>query len=101
VYAVGRALWREPRSRWLALLFGWLIVAGLSAIPYVGGFLWFAGAVLGLGASTVAAWRARRLGGRHRPGGKMQPEPVVVLAEEGAPEPMIVERAMGEEGTGL
>jgi hypothetical protein len=101
VYAVGRALWKPPRSRWLALLFGWLIVAALSAIPYVGGFLWFVGAVLGLGASIVALWRARRAGGRHRPGGKMQPEPVVVLTEEAVPEPMITERAMGEEGTGI
>ncbi len=101
VYAVGRAIWRARRSRWLALLFGWVIVAGLSAIPYVGGFLWFVGAVLGLGASVVASWRARRAGGRHRPGGKMQPEPVVDLTEEAVPEPMITERAMREEGTGI
>lgn len=103
VYAVGRALWREPRSRWLALLFGWLIVAALSAIPYVGGLVWFVGAVLGLGAMTVAAWRARGAGGRHRTGGKMPQERVVDLTEEAGepPEPMITERAMGEEGTGI
>lgn len=102
VYTVGRAIWREPRSRWLALLFGWVIVAGLSAIPYVGGLVWFVGAVLGLGAMIVATWRARRLGGRHRPGGKMQPEQVVDLTdEEVVPEPMITERAMGEEGAGI
>jgi hypothetical protein len=99
VYAVGRALWRQPRSRWLALLFGWAIVAGLSAIPYVGGALWFVGAVLGLGAMTVATWRARGSGGRHRTGGKMPAERVVDLT--GEPAPMITERAMGEEGTGI
>ena len=102
VYTVGRSIWREPRSRWLALLFGWVIVAGLSAIPYVGGLVWFVGAVLGLGAMIVAGWRARRVGGRHRPGGKMPPEQVVDLTEgESIPEPMITERAMGEEGTGI
>ena len=105
VYAVGRALWREPRSRWLALLFGWAIVAALSAIPHVGGLVWFVGAVLGLGAMTVAAWRARGTGGRHRTGGKMSQERVVDLTEEPEPEPepepMITERAMGEEGTGI
>jgi hypothetical protein len=100
VYAVGRGLWRDPRSRWLALLIGWAIVAALSAIPYVGPVLWAVGAVLGLGAMTVAAWRARGGGGRHRPGGKM-PERVVDLREEPKPAPMTTERAMGEEGVGI
>jgi hypothetical protein len=31
----------------------------------------------------------------------MQPEPVVVLTEDAVPEPMITERAMREEGTGI
>jgi hypothetical protein len=102
VYALGRGLWREPRSRWLALLFGWAIVAALSAIPYVGAVLWVVGAILGLGAMTVAAWRARG-GGRHRPGAKM-PERLIDLRPEPPqpqPEPMITERAMGEEGSGI
>ncbi len=101
VFAVGRALWRPPRTRWLALLFGWAIVAAVSAIPFVGGVVWFVGAVLGLGATTVAAWRARGTGGRHRPGGKMPAERVVDVTEEPTPEPMITERAMGEEGAGI
>jgi hypothetical protein len=101
VFAVGRALWAEPRSRWLALLIGWAIVSAVSAIPWVGGVVWFVGAVLGLGAMTVAAWRARRAGGRHRPGAIMPAEPVVVVAEETRPEPMITERVMREEGTGI
>jgi hypothetical protein len=51
---------------------------------------------------TLAAWRARGTGGRHRPGGKMLPEQVVDLREEPtAVEPMITERAMGEEGAGI
>lgn len=101
VYSVGRALWREPRSRWLALLFGWAVVAAVSAIPVVGGILWFVGAVGGLGAMTVAGWRARRTGGRHRPGGKMPPERVIDVTPDRVPEPMITEGAMREEGTGI
>jgi len=61
--------------------------------------------VFGLGSSTMAIWRARRAdprvrgsGGRHRQGGKM---PVVIPASSDEPEPMIVEREMGEEGAGL
>ncbi|MGZ8600497.1 MAG: hypothetical protein ACXWX6_09905 [Actinomycetota bacterium] len=102
VFTVGRALWREPRSRWLALPIGWVLVAGVSAIPFVGGLVWFVGSVIGLGAMTVAAWRARGSGGgRHRPGGKMLAEPVLEIVETTEPEPMITERAMREEGTGI
>ena len=77
----------------------------IAAIPVVGGIVWVAGAVFGLGSSTVAIWRARGVaprvrlsGGRHRPGGKMR---VVIPATSDEPEPMIVEREMGEEGAGL
>ena len=101
VYAVGRTMWRAPRSRWLAFLFGWAIVAAVSAIPYVGGVVWLVGAIGGLGAMTLAAWRARGAGGRHRPGGKMPPEQVVDVRDEAAVGPMITERAMGEEGAGI
>jgi hypothetical protein len=73
VFALGRALWRAPRSPWLALLVGWAIVAVVSAIPFVGGFLWIVGSVYGLGALTLATWRARGGRGRHRAGGKMTP----------------------------
>jgi hypothetical protein len=101
-FALGRVLWHEPRSRMLAFLIGWAILAAVAAIPFVGGVVWVAGAVFGLGSSTVAIWRARRAapraGGRHRQGGKM---PVVIPAASDQPEPMIVEREMGEEGAGL
>lgn len=83
--AIGRALWREPRSRWLAFLIGWAAVAAVAAIPWVGGFVWFAGAVYGVGAMTVATWRARGAGGRHRPQGRV----------------LVTERVMEEEGTGI
>ena len=100
--ALGRVLWHEPRSRMLAFIIGWAILTAVAAIPFVGGIVWVAGAVFGLGSSTVAIWRARgaapRAGGRHRQGGKM---PVVIPAASDEPEPMIVEREMGEEGAGL
>jgi hypothetical protein len=101
-FALGRVLWHEPRSRTLAFVIGWAMLAALAAIPFVGGVVWVAGAVFGLGSSTIAIWRARRAapraGGRHRQGGKM---PVMIPAASDEPEPMIVEREMGEEGAGL
>ena len=104
-FALGRVLWHEPRSRVLAFVIGWAILAAVAAIPFVGAVVWVAGAVFGLGSSTLAIWRARGAaprgrgsGGRHRPGGKM---PVVIPSASGEPEPMIVEREMGEEGAGL
>jgi hypothetical protein len=104
-FALGRVLWHEPRSRVLAFVIGWAILAAVAAIPFVGGIVWVAGAVFGLGSSTMAIWRARGAaprgrgsGGRHRQGGKM---PVLVPAASDEPESMIVEREMGEEGAGL
>jgi hypothetical protein len=100
VITVGRVIWRAPRTPWLALAIGWVIVAALSAIPYVGAMLWFVGAVMGLGAMTVASWRARGGRGRHRAGARPAAEVVVEVADEGAP-PMIIEPEMEEEGTGI
>ena len=104
-FALGRVLWHEPRSRVLAFVIGWAILAAVAAIPFVGGIVWVAGAVFGLGACTVAIWRARGTrprepvaGGRHRQGGKM---PVVIPETASEPEPMIAEREMGQEGAGL
>jgi hypothetical protein len=104
-FALGRVLWHEPRSRVLAFVIGWAILAAVAAIPFVGGIVWVAGAVFGLGAGTVAIWRARGTrprepvaGGRHRQGGKM---PVVIPETASEPEPMIAEREMGQEGAGL
>lgn len=78
VFTVGRGMWHSPRSRWLALLFGWLAVTAVSAIPWVGGVVWIAGAVFGLGATALAIRRSRvaeepptatvGAAGRHRAG---------------------------------
>ncbi|HSJ51757.1 MAG TPA: polymer-forming cytoskeletal protein [Actinomycetota bacterium] len=101
VVTVGRLIWRAPRTPWLALLIGWALVAALSAVPYVGGVVWLLGTVMGLGAMTLAAWRARGGRGRHRPSSRAA-EPVVDVGEVTAePRPMIIEPQMEEEGTGI
>lgn len=101
-FALGRVVWRQPRNRFLAFVIGWAILAAVALIPYVGGVVWLLAAVFGVGASTVALWRARRTaprvpraGGRHRQGAKM---PVVIPASSDEPERIVVERTMGEEG---
>jgi hypothetical protein len=100
-FAIGRAIWRVPRSAWLALLIGWAILAAVLAIPIAGGIAWFAAAVFGLGAMTLAAWRARRTGGRHRPGGRTAPERVVEVPAGAESQRMVTQRAMEQEGTGI
>ncbi len=67
-YAVGRALWAAPGNRAVALLFGWLILRAVGAIPYVSGVTFGLAAAYGLGAVGLAAWRARATAGRHRGG---------------------------------
>jgi hypothetical protein len=99
VFVVGRALWHPPRSRWVALAIGWAIVAAVSAIPVVGGVVWFAGAAFGLGSMTIATWRARGAGGRHRSSGKMLAERSAVEPAQTSPDPIVIEGA-APEGTG-
>jgi hypothetical protein len=97
-FALGRSLWREPRGRVLAFAMGWAILAAIAFVPYVGGVVWVAGSVFGLGAMMIATWRSRGAGGRHRPGAKM---PAGVVPESLGPRPMVTERPMGQEGAGL
>lgn len=94
--ALGRLLWSEPRGRVLAFAIGWAIMAAVAAIPFVGGVVWLAGAIFGVGTAAVATWRARGAGGRHRPGGKM---PVRAdKLEAGVAEPTVV---AGQETTSV
>ncbi len=78
-FAVGRLLVREPRSRILALLAGWGMVAVLGFVPFVNLAVWVLGSMVGLGAGVVAAWRARGGHGRHRPGSVSPREDVLGL----------------------
>ena len=56
---------RRPRS-WP----GWGIATVLGVIPYVSGVVYGASAIFGLGAATVAIWRARGPRREARPAGK-------------------------------
>lgn len=58
-WLLGRRLVRPPRGRVLAFLAGLGILRLLALIPVLGGIVWFAATVLGLGALLVATWRAR------------------------------------------
>jgi hypothetical protein len=102
-FTLGRLLWPEPHGRVTAFLIGWAILAAVAAIPFVGGFVWVAGAVFGLGAALLAIWRARGGGGRHRPGGKMPVPRERVEADIGetTADGALVEREAGQEGVGL
>jgi hypothetical protein len=43
----------------VAFLVGWAILRVVALIPILGGLVWFAAVVFGLGALAVAIWRAR------------------------------------------
>jgi hypothetical protein len=76
---VGRVLVDADRRTTTAFLAGWGIATVLGVIPYVSGVVYGASAIFGLGAATVAIWRARgprrepRPAGRHRVGGVNAP----------------------------
>jgi cytoskeletal protein CcmA (bactofilin family) len=57
-----RVLRNRSTSPWVALLAGWGILRLVALIPVVGGLVGLAATVVGLGALTVALWRARRPG---------------------------------------
>ncbi|HEY6565994.1 MAG TPA: hypothetical protein VI341_00630, partial [Actinomycetota bacterium] len=84
VWSAGRALVRDPRSRWLAFFAGWAIAVAVSLVPYLNVGAWVLAAIFGLGAMTVATWRARSGGGRHRAGyvDPSAPEPPQPSASE-------------------
>jgi hypothetical protein len=57
---LGRRLVREPRSVYLAFLVGWIILRLADLVPVLGNIVTVVATVYGLGALTVAAWRAAR-----------------------------------------
>jgi hypothetical protein len=54
LYAVGTLVVPPDKSRFLVFVIGWLIVRVVALIPVVGGLLWMAGAIWGLGLLLVA-----------------------------------------------
>lgn len=86
-WLLGRAILRPPRGRAVAFLAGWAIARVVGLVPLVSGVTWGIGAVVGLGALTVATWRARGSphGGKHRRGRTaVVPESEEVVIEETA-----------------
>jgi hypothetical protein len=59
-YTFGRRLVASPTHRVLAFLLGWGILRLLALIPVVGGLVWLAATVWGLGALVIAARTAGR-----------------------------------------
>lgn len=57
---LGRRLVSEPRSVYLALLIGLVILRIVGILPVLGGLVTAAATIYGVGALTVAAWRAAR-----------------------------------------
>ncbi|MEZ0235616.1 MAG: hypothetical protein ACAH81_11805 [Actinomycetota bacterium] len=75
-WAAGRLLVKEPRGRAAALFAGWGIAAAVGLVPFLNVAVWLLGSVFGLGAATVAVWRARSARsarGRHRAGTVVRP----------------------------
>jgi len=58
-WILGRSIVREPTTWAVAFLAGWAILRVVALIPILGGLVWFAAVVFGLGALAVAIWRAR------------------------------------------
>jgi hypothetical protein len=63
-WVLGRLFVRPPRHggprRVAAFLAGWAALRVVGFVPVLGGITWFLAAWYGLGAMTVAVWRARR-----------------------------------------
>jgi hypothetical protein len=57
-----RMLGERSASPWLALLAGWAVLRVLALIPIAGGLVGLVATIVGLGALTVAVWRARSPG---------------------------------------
>jgi hypothetical protein len=62
-HIAGRLLVKEPKSRFLAFLVGFLIVRLVALVPILGGIAWVVLTVVGLGAIASAARRTERGGG--------------------------------------
>jgi hypothetical protein len=62
-HVLGRLLMKPPASPFLAFLVGWAILRVVALVPAAGGLTWFAATVFGLGALSVALWRARAAAG--------------------------------------
>jgi hypothetical protein len=58
-WILGRSLLRQPAAWAVAFLVGWAILRVVALVPILGGLVWFAAVVFGLGVLVVAIWRGR------------------------------------------
>jgi hypothetical protein len=58
-WILGRSILRTPTAWVVAFLLGWAILRAVALIPILGGLVWFAAVVFGLGTLLVAIWRGR------------------------------------------
>ena len=58
--AVGRLMVKEPTSRYLAFLAGFVVLRLVGLVPVIGGLVTFVAFLYGLGALAIAGWRAAR-----------------------------------------
>ena len=58
-WILGRSIVRGPTAWIVSFLAGWAILRIVALIPILGGLVWFAAVVVGLGALAVAIWRTR------------------------------------------
>jgi hypothetical protein len=58
-WVLGRSLLRPPTAWVVAFLVGWAILRVVALVPILGGLVWFAAVVFGLGVLVVAIWRGR------------------------------------------
>jgi cytoskeletal protein CcmA (bactofilin family) len=58
-WILGRSILRGPTSWVVGFLVGWAILRLAALVPILGGLVWFAAVVFGLGALAVAIWHAR------------------------------------------
>lgn len=74
-WIVGRLVLKDS-GRYMTFLAGLGILRVVGLVPVVGGLVWVLGGAFGLGAATLALWRARGAGGKHRPGRRRSAQPV-------------------------
>jgi hypothetical protein len=58
-FALGRLLIHPARSRILALLVGWAIIAAVGLVPVLNVAAWTLAGIFGIGVAIVAVWRVR------------------------------------------
>ena len=98
-WVLGRLVVGEPRGGPGRCSPGGGISAAVGLVPFLNVVVWTLGSIFGLGATMVAAWRARALRagrGRHRAGTVVARPPAESLVPGGTPAPALEPAAVTE-----